>query len=183
VKEAKMSWSTVDGYNDVIETVRAFNKGLEEGEDLGTLLSYFRAWYYIPELDAVGPSKFIGYRDMTAGEYMRSEGLDGRVTEPVLRRWFDVLEDDTPELAYVRGKVEQLLRQHKKSLNRAVRLNAPRGWKLHEKESPITRGTEAVSGAGNSRPIVEVFWRAFLSLYPEDQDALAKRILEYSRRC
>jgi len=54
---------SVENYEDVIEPVRAFNEGLKEGGNLENQLSYFRAWYYIPELDAVGPSKFIGYKN------------------------------------------------------------------------------------------------------------------------
>lgn len=174
-----MSRPTVENYEDVIDCVRAFNKGVEEGADLEHQLSYFRSWYYIPELDATGPSKFIGYKGMTAAEYMGSEDLDGRMTEPVLSRWFDVLEEETPEATYVKKLVEELLTRYNKVLNRVARFNAPRGWRLHDKGMPVPHVTKQEgSHEEHPRPIVEVFWRAFLSLYPEDQDALAERILE-----
>ena len=177
-----MTRVTVENYDDVIECVRAFNEGLGEGEDLKGQLSYFRAWYYIPELDAVGPSKFIGYKSMTTTQYMQSKDLDGRVTEPVLGRWFDVLEEGTPEAEYVKKVVERLLARYNKALNRVARFNSPRGWRLHEKSMPIPHAhIQGDSYVEHKRPIVEVFWRAFLSLYPEDQDALAERILEHRR--
>ena len=139
-----MSRPTVKTYENVIESVRAFNEGLSRTRDLQRQLSYFRAWYYAPELDAVGPSKFIGYRGMTASEYMRSEDLDGRETEPVLTRWFDALESGTSETAYVAKLVEELLAKYKKAPNRVARFNAPRGWKMTESAGvPSPIGAEA----------------------------------------
>jgi len=127
-----MSRRIVDSYEEVVRSVRAFNEDLSEAHVLQGQLSYFRAWYYIPELDAVGPSKFLGYRGMTVSEYMQSQELDGRVTEPVLSRWFDALENDTSETVYVARLVEELLARYKKVPNRVARFNAPRGWKMSE---------------------------------------------------
>jgi len=39
-----------------------------------------------------------------------------------------------------------------------------------------------VGAAGDPRAMVEVFWRAFLTLYPDDQVALAERIREHLRK-
>lgn len=179
-----MDWPTAENYEDVVESVRAFNQGLKERQGLEDQLSYFRAWYYIPKQDAVGPSKFIGYKGMTATEYMRSHSkvLDGRVTEPVLSQWFDVLDEETPENYYVKRKAESLVDQHNKTLSRKARFSAPRGWKVN-KLSPThqERVVQPEVHTTGPRPIVEVFWRAFISLYPEDQEALAQRILHYKR--
>ena len=79
-----MARETVKTYQNVLESVRAFNKGLELSRRLREQIRFFQSWYYIPELDAVGPSKFIRYKDMDAFEYIRSHTeLDGRVAEPV----------------------------------------------------------------------------------------------------
>lgn len=171
---------TVNTYDEVVEAVRRFNEGLDEGKDLETLLSFFRAWYYIPELDAVGPSKFIGYSSMTVTEYMESTDLDGLVTEPLLTRWFDVLDEQSPEGHYVSDLVRRLLARYDKAPNRIARFNAPRGWWLGGHGArPLRPSIQRENSEGDARPIVEVFWRAFLSLYPEDQDALARRIIEH----
>jgi len=175
-------WTPSENYEDVVETVRAFNQGLAEGQDLENQLSYFRAWYYIPELDMVGPSKFIGYKGMTATEYMSSTELDGKVTEPILSRWFDVLLPDIPEAKYVGNLVERLLGQYNKIINRKARFLAPHQWHLTQDQtmpSPVSVATE--NKFGESRPMVEVFWRAFLGLYPEDQEVLARRIASHMR--
>ncbi|MSQ14096.1 MAG: hypothetical protein EXR47_08220 [Dehalococcoidia bacterium] len=116
----------------VKESLIAFDQGLKENRNLDRRLSLFRAWYYIPELDAVGPSKFIDYKGMTAAEYLDrySADLDGRKTEPVLGKWFDTLEEDTPEAQYIAGKVFEPLHNHGKRPNIAARFGAPVGWRL-----------------------------------------------------
>jgi len=167
-------------YEDVVETVRAFNQGLTQGHGLENQLSYFRAWYYVPELDMVGPSKFIGYRKMTAEAYMNSTELDGKVTEPILSRWFDILLPGTPEGNYVKSLVDRLISRYNKIINRKARFLAPHGWHLGQNKDMSSSASVAVRNSKDeSRPIVEVFWRAFLSLYPEDQEAVAGRITSY----
>jgi hypothetical protein len=174
---------TVTNYEDVLESVRDFNRDLEQVEQMKDKLRFFRAWYYIPEQDAVGPSKFIGYKGMTAEEYMRSHTeLDGRVTEPVLSQWFNRLERDTLEADFVRKKVMQLLGRYGKSVNSIARFNVPRGWRMNTQKHTIQpTPVQAENTMVVPHPIVDVFWRAFLSLYPEDQKALAERIINHNR--
>ncbi|MBN2098989.1 MAG: hypothetical protein JW753_05270 [Dehalococcoidia bacterium] len=172
-------------YSEVIDTVRAFNNGLEEDENLRNQLGYFRAWYYIPEIDMVGPSKFVGYKGMTAAEYLRSyEELDGRDTEPVLSRLFEEMDpnegDRRREANYVRRLVESLLERYGKVPNKKSRFNAPEQWNLGEDDDVTPHGDVRASARGStSRPMVELFWRAFLTLYTDDQRALAQRIADY----
>ena len=183
-----MAWSTVDSYDDVVENVRRFNEDLKEpepdpGQDLAGLLGYFRAWYYIPELDLVGPSKFIGYKGMSAHSYMEEDDLDGRVSEPVLGRWFDVQTGDSVEAEFIYDIVQSLLKVHGRAPSRLARVCAPRGWTFapgHVGE----QGTLAKGSGGNANghnPMVEVFWRAFQTLYPDDQRTLAERIARLVR--
>jgi hypothetical protein len=173
---------TVGNEEEIKQSVQAFNQGLTENRELQSQLSYFRAWYYIPELNMVGPSKFIGYKGMTSDIYLGNRETDGRDTEPVLSRWFNILSTDTPEYSYVENMVEKLLSRYGKTLNRKARFNAPREWGLNQQSTTSERErAEAETISSEQRPIVEVFWRAYLSLYPEDQDILAQRILEQRR--
>jgi hypothetical protein len=164
--------------SEVSDNARSFNEGLENSEHLRNLLSYFRAWYYIPELDMVAPSKYIGYKDINPERFITGQGLDGRETEPVMGKWFDRLNVDTAEGRYVSDKVAELTALYGKSMNRVARFGAPRGWRLsnHSTSQPASR-TVSVARQSTSHEIVDVFWRAYLSLYPEDQQALAERIL------
>ncbi len=168
--------------SDVSDNVRSFNEGLESSERLRDLLSYFRAWYYLPELDMVAPSKYIGYKGINAETFVTGQGLDGRETEPVMGKWFDRLNVETAEGRYVSGKVAELTARYGKSMNRVARFGAPRGWRLSNQPGgqPAPRGTTA-DRQPRQHEIVEVFWRAYLSLYPEDQQALAARILSQRR--
>lgn len=64
-------------------------------------LGRVHAWYASRDDEgqwAFGSSKFLGYRDNTAGSYLEAtrDGADGRETEPVLRQWFEVVDRDTP---------------------------------------------------------------------------------------
>lgn len=176
----------VTTYNQVNGNVRNFNAGLSEGTDLETLLAYFRAWYFLPEEDAVGPSKFIGYEGMTGAEYMARDDLDGKETEPVLQRWFEVLAEGTPEYRYVEQKTWDLAASFGKRVSRAARFSAPVGWRVSSRRHLINSGQtesrmpatplQAVDGHDESEAIVEVFARAFSTLRPSEQAELLRRI-------
>lgn len=68
-----------------------FPRQLDASPALQDRLPYARAWYAFP--DGKGgwlyvPSKFGGYRDMTAAEYLDDSPRDGRRTEKQLSQWF-----------------------------------------------------------------------------------------------
>lgn len=117
----------VTSMEEVMTNVRRFNKDLEEDEDLPSQLSQFRHWYYLPGLDAFGPSKFIGYKEMTARRYDRGRNKDGRETEDVLRRWFVKLSSDSDEARMLLDKLTDLLMPYGKKPNKATAIHVPRG--------------------------------------------------------
>ncbi len=113
-------------YEDVVASVRQFNQDLKESRILQNRLSNFRAWYVIPELNLVAPSKFIGYKDMNAQRYINEiNELSGTETEPVLRKWFEVLKDESSEAVSVRSMVDSLAGQYNKRISTLARFNAP----------------------------------------------------------
>lgn len=173
----------VSSYEHVVENIKNFNEGLSQGNGLETLPSYFRAWYYAPEADAVGPSKFIGYEGITVSEYMSRNDLDGRETEPVLLRWFGVLEDGTPEYQYVEEKVRKLVASTGKRVNSIARFCAPINWRVSSLSDsrggsgrPPTLIKMEEGGSSESDAVVDIFVRAFNTLRPSEQAALLKRI-------
>jgi len=174
---------SVENYKEVIESVNAFNEGLKGEEKLQNHLSYYRAWYYIPELNEVGPSKFIGYNNLPVAQYLTGENLDGKITEPILGKWFNLLIEGTPEANYVESLVEKLVSRYNKVMNRKARFNAPRGWKLERESIASLQNTIQIDPpTSDLQPLVEIFWRAFLSLSLEDQDTIAERITAYRKR-
>ena len=149
----------VESYEDVEKNVRSFNEGLESSDDLQQKLSAFIVWYYIPSADAVGPSKYIGYRDMTAEKYHQLVGLhgelDGGQTESRLKQkeWFRELVKDTPEHERVKGKVEELVRKFDKSINKSARFLAPSNWNLnsiHMRRVPLNTILYGPPGTGKT---------------------------------
>jgi hypothetical protein len=211
-RRGEMSRELVESRDEVLENVQAFNRGLKENEGLRNQLPYFRAWYYMPEIDMVGPSKFVGYKGMTVSEYTESyEQLDGRDTEPVLWKLFDEVDphhgDWKREGRHVLKVVERLLDQYEKVPNKKARFMVPKEWTLDEKvarspetglwvvsnvaapqamheesaTAPQSDGGRVTLGA-ETGSMVEVFWRAFLTLYPDDQLALAERIERHLRK-
>ncbi len=124
----------VSHYPDVVQNVRVFNEALEQHPKLRSRLSYTHAWYFVPELDAAGPSKFIGYKGMTAEFYLANyySGLHGNRTETEshLRRWFEVVDHDTAEHNYVFGLIHEMAWKYLKIPRSGCRYNVPVGWRV-----------------------------------------------------
>ena len=124
----------IESYEGVEKNVRAFNEGLESSQELQNRLGTFTVWYYIHSEDAVGPSKFIGYRDMIAEKYFEyHDKMDGRETEQWLgkKQWFRKLDEGTPEYVHVKRKVDDLVNKFGKPAKTSARYHAPVNWKLN----------------------------------------------------
>lgn len=124
----------VDSYDQVVDNVKRFNEAVDADHPITDRLSLFRHWYYIPELDMFGPSKFVGYKDMDADFYLTGHGIpgvraskDGGVTEEVLSTWFDQLNDDAPRWFELEGKLRSWFPRAK--LPRSPHyIHVPKGW-------------------------------------------------------
>ncbi len=127
---------------EVIESTESFYTGLNEDPRLLTRLSSVKAWYYIPKIDAVGPRKFIGYRNISADFYLahtgksaeatfpRSKRLDGGATERVLKKWFEITGPGTAKHKYVSEKTDELLARWGKKPCSISRYCVPIGFRL-----------------------------------------------------
>jgi predicted RNase H-like HicB family nuclease len=141
-----MTTELANSADDVRESIRQFNADLDRSPELAARLKMNRVWYYDPELDMVGPSKFIGYVGMTAERYIAGGATDGKQTEPILKRWFRLLDSDSPEATFVRSRAETLVTKHGKSLSEVARFCAPLGWKVVGKESLARPSVHATRG-------------------------------------
>ncbi len=86
------SFVLVDTLDEVRTNVIRFNDDLrqavQDGDDLFLdFMSDFKQWYYFRDLDKMGPSKFVGYKNMTSFLYKnkKGRGADGRDTERKLK--------------------------------------------------------------------------------------------------
>ena len=156
---ARVNRPLVSKYEEVRQNVQTFNEVLKGQQSLQANLLRFKSWYYVPELDAVAPSKFIGFADMTGDYYEanRKGGLNGGLTDPRLSRWFQGVKQGSSEYRYVFDKVHQLLADNGKAFRKKphLRFNAPPGWKVPAEGIGIANnnlyiGGEWVDSSGGS---------------------------------
>ena len=107
---------------ELISNIKRFNADLPNDDYLQSLLSLFRHWYYIEELDAFGPSKFIGYTAMTGERYSNKNGLgaDGRETLHHLKSVLHAVPTDNAEL---REKLTAFLDTYNKQPNALAKVH------------------------------------------------------------
>ena len=91
----------VDSAAQAVENIRRYQAEIRKSAALVGRMAYVRDWYAVEADDGTwlfGPSKFIGYEGLTAETYVEMspkayrplrDRLDGRMTEPVLQRWFE----------------------------------------------------------------------------------------------
>lgn len=87
----------VETIEHVKDNMKQFEGDLEDIKKLEQQLPSFQQWYYIHEEDLLAPSKFIGYKNMKGHQYVNKDaiaGTDGRVTERVLKQWFELSENE-----------------------------------------------------------------------------------------
>lgn len=125
-------YELVTSYDEVVENIRQFNDDLSRGAPGITSLSQFHHWYYIPELNAFGPSKFIGYKGMCGASYNRGHDKDGRATEKVLRKWFLELPPESKAGKRLMSELASMLAEHGKSVRKGASVHAPKGWLKHQ---------------------------------------------------
>jgi hypothetical protein len=91
----------VDSLEELIANVQEYQRAIKAThQHRGRITpSLVRAWYYIPALNMVAASRFIGYKGMTLDRYENSNEVDGKVTEPRLQRsgWFRQLSEKEPQ--------------------------------------------------------------------------------------
>jgi len=91
----------VSTIEDVQVNIRNFERELKKDDELVRLLGTVHAWYAHRTADGIwifGPSKFVGYKKNTAGQYNETAklGAHGGETERKLSKWFDRVEPATP---------------------------------------------------------------------------------------
>ncbi len=142
--------SLVTSYEQVRTNVEAFHEAVKDHEGLQANLLRFKSWYYVPELDAVAPSKFIGFEAMTGEFYEanRKGSLNGGLTDPRLGRWFRETESDSAEYGVIFNKVQQLLSDCGKRFKQKphLRFNAPPWWNASTKSLGIENTNLHIGG-------------------------------------
>jgi len=95
--------------------------------DLRDRLPFARAWYTVRGDDGrwqFGPSKFIGYRGLSAADYVKeSRELDGRRTERQLAQWFVTVSPRDPSYDELNEALGDFLEGFSKAPSNLARIN------------------------------------------------------------
>jgi len=114
----------INSPDDAVRGIKTYNEELETSTGLRERLAYVRAWYAVKTKNgwSFGPSKFIGYQDLTAKGYLGGR-LDGRKTEAQLMKWFQVVDDSTELSDELYDALEEFLEGYGKEPSSAVRIS------------------------------------------------------------
>ena len=90
-------------------------------------MPYNRGWYGVQSKRGYlfGPSKFVGYQDLTPKKYneLARTDLDGRVTEAVVRRWVEPILEGHPAFGELMNSLSEFCARHGKKLNALARVS------------------------------------------------------------
>ena len=118
----------VSGLAEAKSNIDRYGPELAKSKELQAIMSYARQWhgYLAPDGSwRVAPSKFIGYANNNAAEYVRSHRQrDGRRTERALSAWFVALEPGSAAYEDVTEAVLQLFAKYGRAPNKLLRVNA-----------------------------------------------------------
>ena len=80
-----MRLKLIENLDEVKKNTLQYNQELKEGlMHLNT--KGVQQWYYIEEIDLFGPSRYIGYQDVTIEKHSRSSWLSGKETTTQLNK-------------------------------------------------------------------------------------------------
>ena len=119
---------TVSAPRQVASNIRKFAAELAENPELQSMLGHVHAWYALRLADGTwtfGPSKFVGYQDNTANNYLETyqETADGRATEHALRRWFSEVDLESKIGRELMEALEEFLARWNRKPRRGIRIS------------------------------------------------------------
>ena len=104
--------------------IRDYHK---EAEEMAERISHNVAWYALWAENEwfFGPSKFVGYDDLNAKEYLEPEkgSLDGRVTEGVLQKWAELVKEGHPKYDELHTALNEFCARFGKKANSRARIS------------------------------------------------------------
>ena len=124
-----------------IKNIQTFNIALrsEKYPSIYRLLSHVQAWYVWENENGellFGPSKFIGYEDMTPDFYIEETGangrLDGRVTEKRLSPWTEEVSTSDERFSNLYSSLSLLCAKYGAYPNARARISVFRDLSVSE---------------------------------------------------
>jgi hypothetical protein len=133
----------VSSPDEAVQNIGRFERELKASATLQDRLPFARAWYAVRDDDGewhFGPSKFIGYRGLSAEDYV-SEALelDGRRTERQLGQWFTQLSPQDPLYRELNKRLGDFLDTYGKAASKLARINVSRDFHEDDKDGAADR--------------------------------------------
>ena len=138
----------------------------KQAQEMADVMPYNRAWYAvrIEKEWLFGPSKFVGYEDLNAKEYLKqANSLDGRVTEGVLEKWSEAVEEGHPKYDELHTALNGFCARFGKKPNSLARI------------SVVKTKDEASSGPLFSDDLVPLMVAVYRKLTPAQKSAFQKQ--------
>lgn len=122
-------YAVVSDRDGVLSNIGRFETEVAKSAELQKRLAYARAWYAYQddqERWRFGPSKFIGYDEMTAARYLdTAEDRDGRRTEIQLQQWFTAVDPQSELGKQLSSALYAFLAGYGKAPSTKMRINIP----------------------------------------------------------
>jgi hypothetical protein len=169
----------VSSVAQLVENIHRYN---EHAEMFAELMPYNRSWYALKREPGwlLGPSKYIGYQSLSPEEYLGSpysaerhgrvvqrdkEGLplDGRVTEGVLKRWSELVEDGHPNYESLHSALNALCARYGKKPNSLARIS-------------VVKEAREASAPAFSDELVSLMSAVFRGLTPAQKSEFRRQI-------
>lgn len=114
---------------EVQGNIRRFRQELQSHVPLIKRLRQARAWYALHDVSGwiFGPSKFVGYKDNTAEQYLETSGRSGEAhggaTERNLAKWFSEVDPKSGRGRELFSALEEFLSEFGQVPNEVARIN------------------------------------------------------------
>lgn len=122
--------------NQALRSIMRFSVELDRSTKLQQRLAFARAWYAHQSDEGTwhfAPSKFCGYQNMTAEEYLNDDPRDGRRTEKQLQSWFRQVPEDDVLYEELSECLTAFLDKYDKPPSAAIRINVTNGF-IHTRD-------------------------------------------------
>ena len=153
----------------VIENIRRYQTELDKGSssahELVKRMGTASQWYAVKLAGRwlFAPSKFIGYVNNNAEDYIHSRGRSGSETERILKRLFDDMSSDVGDK--LRPALLKFLEERKLTLKEGAKLTLKEGAKIHVLEETPANDAPVDGEERRDRNSEEPKWRLNTILY------------------
>lgn len=116
----------VSTLSQALRGIEHYGPELKRSEELQGRIAFARAWYAHKSEDGAwhfAPSKFCGYKGMTAEEYLNDDPRDGRRAERQLQSWFTQVPETDELYEELSESLTAFLDKFGKPPSAAIRIN------------------------------------------------------------